>query len=85
MEKNLREVGKVTHFFGRINVAVISLKDTISMGDQISIMGPSTDIEQTVDSMEINHTIVKRATAGQNIGMKVKGQVRENDTVYKTD
>ena len=82
--EELREVGRVLHFFGRINVAVIELKDTISIGDQILIKGPTTDIEQTVDSMEIEHAKVNQANAGQSIGMKVKRRVRENDTVYKT-
>ena len=80
----LREVGKVSHFFSKINVAVIEVKDTLSVGDKIFIKGPTTDIEQTVDSMEIEHEKIKQATAGHSVGMKVKGRVRENDTVYKT-
>jgi translation initiation factor IF-2 len=80
----LHEVGKVAHFFSKINVAVIDVTDTISVGDKIFIKGPTTDIEQTIDSMEIEHEKVKQATAGQSIGMKVDGRVRESDTVYKT-
>ena len=85
MEEQLLEVGRVTHFFSHINVAVIEVTGTISVGDKIAIKGPTTDIEQTIDSMEIEHAKVKQATAGQNIGMKVKDRVRENDIVYKTD
>jgi len=81
--EELREVGRVSHFFGRINVAIIELKGTISVGDQILIKGPTTDIEQTVNSMEIEHEKVKQAEAGQSIGMKVNARVRENDSVYK--
>ena len=80
----LHEVGKVAHFFSKIDVAVIDVTDTISVGDKIFIKGPTTDIEQTIDSMEIEHEKVKQATAGQSIGMKVDGRVRESDTVYKT-
>lgn len=82
--EELREVGRVSHFFGRINVAIIEVTDTISVGDQILIKGPTTDIEQTVDSMEIEHKKVKQAEAGQSIGMKVNARVREKDIVYKT-
>lgn len=82
--EELREVGRVSHFFGRINVAIIEVKDIISVGDQILIKGPTTDIEQTVDSMEIEHKKVKQAEAGQSIGMKVNARVREKDIVYKT-
>ena len=80
----LHEVGKVAHFFSKIDVAVIDVTDTISVGDKIFIKGPTTDIEQTIDSMEIEHEKVKQATAGHSVGMKVKGRVRENDIVYKT-
>jgi len=83
--EELREVGKVSHFFSRINVAVIEVKDTISVGDQIFIKGPTTDIEQAVDSMEIEHEKVRQATAGHSVGMKVKDRVRENDVVYKRE
>ena len=85
MGEELREVGSASHFFGKVSVAIIEVTDTISVGDQILIKGPTTDIEQTVDSMEIEHAKVKQVTAGQSIGMKVKGHVREKDTVYKTD
>lgn len=84
MEEQFQEVGRVSHFFGHINVAVIDVTSTISVGDTIAIKGPTTDIEQTIDSMEIEHTKIIQATPGQSIGMKVKGRVRENDTVYKS-
>jgi putative protease len=82
--EQLQEVGRVSHYFSHINVAVVEVTDTISVGDKIAIKGPTTDIEQTVDSMEIEHTKVEQATAGQSIGMKVQDRVREHDTVYKT-
>jgi putative protease len=83
LSEELQEVGKVTHFFTKINVAVIELKASISVGDRILIKGPITNLEQTVESMEIEHEKVKRAGAGQSIGMKMDDRVRENDTVYK--
>ena len=82
--EELREVGRVSHFFTRINVAIIEVTDTISVGDQIFIKGPTTDLEQTVDSMEIEHAKVQQAEAGQSIGMKVNTRVRQKDVVYKT-
>jgi translation elongation factor EF-1alpha len=79
----LHEVGRVAHFFTRINVAVIEVSGTISVGDKIAIKGPTTDIEQTVTSMEIEHAKVMQATEGQSIGMKLSGHAKQNDTVYK--
>ncbi|MBE0512390.1 translation elongation factor-like protein [Candidatus Bathyarchaeota archaeon] len=83
LSEELQEVGRVSHFFTKISVAVIELTATISVGDRILIKGPTTNLEQTVDSMEIEHEKVQRAEAGQSIGMKVKDRVRETDIVYK--
>jgi len=82
-EEELQEVGKVTHFFSKISVAVVELTAALSVGDRIRVQGPTTDFEQTVDSMQIEHENVKTAKKGQSIGLKVKERVRENDTVYK--
>jgi putative protease len=79
----MQEVGTVAHFFSKISVAVIDLNAPISVGDKIHIMGPTTDFEQTVESMQIEHENVKAAKAGQSIGLKVKEYVREKDMVYK--
>jgi len=84
LEEELEEVGKVAHFFTKISVAVVELKAPVKVGDKLVIRGPTTDLEQTVESMEIEHKKVTKAEAGQSIGLKVKDRVRENDTVYKT-
>jgi translation elongation factor EF-1alpha len=83
LSEELQEVGRVSHFFTKISVAVIELTATISVGDRILIKGPTTNLEQTIDSMEIEHEKVQRAGAGQSIGLKVKDRVRETDVVYK--
>ncbi|MDI6642450.1 MAG: hypothetical protein QMD95_00100 [Candidatus Hodarchaeaceae archaeon] len=80
-EKKL--VGKVTHYFTKIGVGVIELSDELKVGDRISIEGATTNIQQTVESMEIEHKAVQSASAGQSIGLKVVQRVREGDLVYK--
>lgn len=82
-EEELVEVGRVTHYFTRISVAVIELSAPISVGDRIRIKGQTTDFDQTVESMQIEHKNVEHAEAGQSIGLKVRERVRENDRVYK--
>lgn len=82
-EEELIEVGRITHFFSKINVAVIELKAALSVGDTIAIKGPTTDFEQHVDSMQIEHQNVQIAEQGQSIGLKVIQRVRETDVVYK--
>jgi translation elongation factor EF-1alpha len=82
-EENVVQIGRITHFFPKINVAVIELKAPLSVGDTIVIKGPNTDFEQVVDSMQIEHKNIQRAEQGQSIGLKVAERVRETDTVYK--
>jgi len=82
-EKELTEVGRITHFFTKISVAIVELSDALAVGDQIMIKGPTTSIEQMVQSMQIEHENVKEAKRGQGIGLKVDGQVKEHDMVYK--
>jgi len=82
-EKELIEVGKVAHFFSKISVAVVELSGTLSVGDKIAVKGPTTDFEQTVESMQIEHVNVEKAEKGQSIGLKMNERVREKDTVYK--
>ncbi|MEM3698051.1 MAG: translation elongation factor-like protein [Candidatus Bathyarchaeia archaeon] len=82
-EENLIEVGRITHFFSKISVAVVELKAPLAVGDTVLIKGPTTDFEQVVESMQIEHKNVQRAEAGQSIGLKVAQRVREKDVVYK--
>ena len=79
--KNL--VGTITHFFDNISVAVIDVKKPISVGDTISIEGPKTNFKQPIKSMQIEHTTIKTAKRGDNIGMKTNKPVRARDLVYK--
>jgi putative protease len=79
-EKKL--VGKVTHYYGKIGVAVIDLEDELKVGDKISVEGKSTNLQQTVESMEIEHQKVQSANK-TSIGLKTADRVREGDLVYK--
>ncbi len=78
-----KEIGKVTHFFGKISVAAVELTDTLKVGDTIVIEGATTQLEQTVDSMQIENQSVSEAKAGDAVGIKVKDRVRVGDRVYK--
>jgi translation elongation factor EF-1alpha len=83
MSEELQEVGRVTHYFTKIGVAVVELKSLLSVGDHIHFKGPNTDFTQTVKSMQIEHRNITQAKTGQSIGLKVDDRVRENDRVYK--
>jgi len=76
-------IGNVTDFFARPIVAGIELTATVKVGDKIHIKGHTTDMELTVDSMQINNADVQQAKAGDSIGIKVSERVRRGDMVYK--
>jgi translation elongation factor EF-Tu-like GTPase len=76
-------IGKITHYFGNIGVAVIELSDTLKVGDNIRIVGGETDFTQAVESMEVEHQKVEEAKSGDSVGLKVDQKVRESYKVYK--
>lgn len=77
------EIGHVSDFFARPVVAGITLTGTLKVGDTIHIKGHTTDIELTVESMQINNANVTEGKAGDAIGVKVPDRVRAGDHVYK--
>ncbi|UCD54494.1 MAG: translation elongation factor-like protein [Dehalococcoidia bacterium] len=75
-------VGKVSDFFARPVVAGIELTGTLKLGDKIHIKGHTTDMELTVDSMQIDNVDVEEAKAGDSVGVKIDDRARRGDTVY---
>ncbi|MEM2872555.1 MAG: hypothetical protein QXD82_00100 [Nitrososphaerales archaeon] len=76
------EIGKITHYYPKIGVAVVELKAPLKVGDKILIRGSTTNFEQMVESMQIEHQDVQSAEAGKSVGLKVVQRVREGDIVY---
>lgn len=83
MEEAIIEIGHITHFFSKINVAIIELTLPLAVGNRILVKGPLTEFSQTVNSMQIDHKDTKRAEGGQSVGLKLVQLAREKDVVYK--
>lgn len=77
------EIGQVSDFFVRPVVAGIELTGSLSVGDTIHIKGHTTDLELTVQSMQIDNANVEEASAGQAVGIKIPDRARRGDKVYK--
>jgi len=77
------EIGRITHYFNHLNVAVLSLSDGLRSGDTIHILGHVTDFTQSVGSMEVEHHTVVGAKPGDDVAIKVAEPVRKHDIVYK--
>ena len=76
-------IGQVTHYYDHLHVAVLALTDVIRVGDRVHILGHTTDFQQQVASLEINHQPVPAAQPGQDVALKVIGHVRAHDVVYR--
>jgi translation initiation factor IF-2 len=77
-------IGTVVHYFPHVKAAVIKVeKGTLAIGDQIRIKGHTTDFDEKIPSMQIEHESVESVSAGQEVAVKVKGKTRRGDQVYK--
>ena len=77
------EIGKVVDYFARIEVAGIDLTGALKVGDRIRVRGHTTDLEQVVGSIQIEHESVQKGKAGDKIGIKVGERCRGGDRVFK--
>jgi putative protease len=76
-------VGKIVHYYSNLGVASVRLEDALEVGALIHVVGHTTDFEQKVESMEITHQRVERASKGQVVGLRVNDYVRDNDLIYR--
>ena len=82
-------IGQVTHYFGQLSVAAVSLKVPLVIGERIHIQsrihiqGHTTDLVQKVDSMEIDHVRVDRAGPGDDVALKIGDHVRDHDLIFR--
>lgn len=79
----MAQVGTVTHFYDKINVAIVKLTAPLKAGDPLVFKGHTTDFKQNADSMQLDHKDVTEAAKGDEVGIKVTEKVREGDTVSK--
>ena len=82
VEKKL--IGKITHFYPKISVAVIELEDNLSVGDKILIQRGEETFEQVVKSMQIEHENVEKAEAGQSMVLKLLGRRKKEPRSSKS-
>lgn len=76
------QVGKVTHYFNHLNVAVLKLTDALKVGDRIHVLGHATDFIQKIGSMEVDHQSVVWVKPGDDVALKVIEPVHEHDIIY---
>ena len=83
MAEEKKEIGKVTHYFSKIGVAIIELSGGLKVGDKIALEKGDVSFQQDVTSMHIEHDPVEEAKAGESVGIKVDQPAKEGCVVYK--
>jgi putative protease len=76
-------IGKVTHYYNHISVAVVELSAELKIGDTILFLGHTTDFTQEVTSLEIEHQKIRSAGPQQEVAVKVNEEVSQGDLVYR--
>ena len=76
-------VGTVTHYFGHLSVAAVSLTAPLRIGDEVHNQGHTTNLSQRIESMEVDHQPVTEAKPGDDVAIKVVDHVREHDSIFR--
>lgn len=77
-------IGVVTHYYSHLSVAIVLMeRGSLRIGDRVRIKGHTSDFEQRVESMEIDHVHVTQVVPKQEFGMRVIDHAREHDVFYK--
>ena len=76
-------IGTITHWFGHLSVAAVRLTEPLAVGDRIHIQGQTTDLVETVSSMEIEHRKVDHAGPGDDVALAVAGHAHEHDLIFR--
>lgn len=77
-----KEIGKITHVFDKIDVGILELISSLKVGDTIHILGNSTNFEQPVDSIQIEHKNIDNASKGDIVGIKLISKAKVGDKIY---
>ncbi len=81
----MKKIGKITHYYGNIGVAIIELSAKLSAGDKVKFGEGEGEFEQTIESMQIDHKDISSAKKGDMIGVKVDEKVSEGTEVSLVD
>lgn len=75
-------VGKVTHYYDKIGVAIVKLTKKLGVGDKVKFVKGEDSFEQTIESMQLEHTMLTEAKQGNEVGIKVDQTAKEGTLVY---
>jgi len=75
-------LGYVEDYFAKIGVVALTLEHKLALGNRLHLLGHTTNFEQTVDSLQIDHQSVSEAGPKDAVGIKVTARARRGDHLY---
>lgn len=79
-----KKIGEVTHYYEKIQVAIIKLIAPLKIGDSIKFKHADSEFTQTVQSLELEHAKIDSAKKGTEVGLKVDQPVKEKTEIFAT-
>ena len=80
-----KELGKVSHWYDKINVAVVKLAGVLKKGDRVKFKHGEEEFEETIESLQINHEAVDAGKKGDEVAMKLSQKAKEGTLAYKVE
>src|SRR5690349_21702559 len=74
-----KPVGKVEHYYPKVQAAAVRLSKKVKVGDQVHIVGHGDDFKEKVTSLQLDHEPIQEGQPGQSVGLWVKERVHEGD------
>ena len=78
-------MGEITHYYDKIQVAVVKLvSGDLKVGDKVKLIDSAgEEFEQEIKSMQIEHAKIEIAKKGDEFGLKVDTPVKAKSDVVK--
>jgi hypothetical protein len=76
-------IGKVIHYYDKIQVAVLKLSKSLKVGDKVKFVHGEKNFEQTVESMQLEHKQIDSGKKGQEVAVKVDKEAKSGSLVYQ--
>jgi len=77
-----KEIGKVVHWYGKINVAVVKLSSRLKVGDTIKVRHGDNEFEEMVNSMQLDHKPVESGKKGQEIAIQLSQEAKDGSVIF---
>ena len=75
-------VGKVTHWYDKISVAVVKLTKGLNVGDSIKVKHGESEFGDEVSSIQLNHEPIKSGKKGDEVAIKLSQKASVGSEIH---